>query len=172
HPQAIGCAVQLRKQVEAGQRRSELALERAVHDAFDHRRRGEEPQPKAQGLVVVLGKRRLGIKLPQRRAAHVSSPISTKASPLASAPLPTQKRDTASATSCASTRRGCPASLRIASNACAALSPVFAEIFASEPLTRSVATYPGQTAFTVMPLLRYSTASARVSPTSACFAAT
>jgi hypothetical protein len=43
---------------------------------------------------------------------------------------------------------------------------------ATERATMSVSVKPGQTAFTVMPSLTVSSASARVKPTSACLLAT
>ena len=48
HAQTIRCTLELRQQVEAWQRRAELALERAVELPFHERGGGEQSQPESQ----------------------------------------------------------------------------------------------------------------------------
>ncbi len=56
-------------------------------------------------------------------------------------------------------------------SAASGLRPVFETIVSMEPATRSVSVKPGQTQLTVTPEVATSLASARVRPTTPCFAA-
>jgi hypothetical protein len=53
HPEALGMALELRHQVEARQRGGEALAQPRAHHALDHLGAGEQPQPDAQGAVVI-----------------------------------------------------------------------------------------------------------------------
>src|SRR5207245_2324557 len=111
-----------------------------------------------------------GVRLERRRSAHdcTAPPSSTSPWPLMPSAAPEHRNVVSAATSAAVISR--PWGLKCSRTARASWGerPVLAEMFAVEASVIAVSTYPGQTAFTVIPWDATSAATARVRPSRAC----
>ena len=106
-----------------------------------------------------------------RAHEHYESWILATAVPFIAEDCGMHSHTTACATSSGVTKRCCGLPDARAERAWSALRPVFATMLPTASSTIAVSVKPGQTAFTVTPLVASSSASARVRPTRPCLAA-
>src|SRR5262249_24605008 len=162
HQHAVGRAVERGHDVEPRQRGVEFPAQPLAQFALDDARSAQQPDPQPQ---LLLGSR-------EWAAHHVSPPDSEIAWPVIEPASSLTSHSTAAATSCGWIKRPCGlVAVRLA-RACSTVRPVFSTMRCTDSSTNSVSTKPGQTALTVTPVRASSVASARVSPTTPCFAAT
>jgi len=178
HPQPGRIALQLRHQIETGQRQREPIAQARADPALDHERAGQKTQPQPERLVMRIVNAGFRIRGRSRRQfVHPVHPVATSppataiACPVTACDSGRHSQATAAATSSGVTRR--PWGLRPASvaRAASALMPVFVTMFVIASRTRSVSVYPGHTALTVTRDVASSSANARVRPITPCLAA-
>src|SRR5215472_5974940 len=173
HQHAVRLAVERRHHVEARQGHAKLHLEPLPRHSLDETARPQQPDPQPQprlsfdrSIVLALG--RGG----RYRRHHVSPPEIEIAWPVMAALSPAQSQTTAAATSSGLMKRAC--GLLAASALRASDSPrlVAATMRSTALSSIGVSVNPGHKAFTVMPAVTVSVASARVRPITPCLAAT
>src|ERR1700723_2443250 len=179
HLETLGASLELRHEIETGQRGREFGLQTLPNMVLDQRRATEQPQPQPQRVMMILphasltvGQGRLGRLGAAYRAGrhHITSPPATAMlCPVMLALLRRHSQRTVSATSSGVTSRRWGLCDTNSASACASPRPVFAVILATAVRTRSVSVYPGHTALTVMFRRAVSSATARVSPITPCF---
>src|SRR5262249_7614836 len=151
---ALGRAIERRHDVEPRQRRVELGAQPLAQFALDDARGAQQADPESQ-LLLGGG---------QRPAHHVSPPESDSAWPVTEPACSLTSHRTAAATSCGWMKRPCGLVADRLARACSTVRPVVRTMRWTDSSSMSVSTKPGQTAFTVTPVLTSSVASARIRP--------
>src|SRR5262249_13577494 len=155
HAEPLRGAVELGEEIEARQRRLEDLAQPGTHLSLDEIGAGEKAEPDAQLELVVRGERRLAVGGGERRLVHgiTSPPATTMAWPVVPSEPSPHSQSTAAATSSGRTSRPMGFVRASSARASSALRPVLAAMVATERSTSSVSVKPGQTAFTVTPLV-------------------
>src|SRR5690606_5932535 len=120
-----------------------------------------QPYPQAKTVLAVA----LGAWRGQGSGYHVSPPETEIACPVIEPALREHSHRTAPATSCGWMKRPCGLVETSAARVSSAERPVLSTMRETDCSSMSVSTKPGQTALTVIPVLAFSAASARIRPT-------